>query len=59
MPRYVYLCPYCKEMFDVDKPLSMSESPVSCPRCGSYEAKKVYFPPAISVKGLPKDRFKR
>jgi putative FmdB family regulatory protein len=59
MARYVYLCPVCKNKFEVDKPMELSGSPAPCPNCDFYETMKLYFPPSYNIKGLSKDRFRK
>jgi putative FmdB family regulatory protein len=34
MPIYEYICPGCKQKFELLKPMSQSGEAVACPKCG-------------------------
>ena len=40
MAVYEYLCPKCRNEFELMRPMSEAEKPASCPKCGS-EAQKL------------------
>ena len=40
MPVYDYLCPKCRNHFELMRPMSEAEKPAGCPKCGS-EAQKL------------------
>jgi len=35
MAIYEYLCPKCKEVFEVMRPMSKANDPATCPKCRS------------------------
>ena len=40
MAVYEYLCPKCRKQFELMRPMSESEKPAKCPKCGA-RAKKL------------------
>jgi putative FmdB family regulatory protein len=41
MAVYEYLCPKCRNQFELMRPMSEAEKPAKCPRCGSKAEKLV------------------
>lgn len=41
MPRYEYLCPKCRNEFELWRPMSESSAPATCPTCGGQAEKLV------------------
>ena len=35
MAVYEYLCPKCRKQFELMRPMSESEKPAKCPKCGA------------------------
>lgn len=42
MAKYPYLCSKCDTRFEVDKPMSESGRPESCPECETVIAEQTY-----------------
>ena len=40
MPVYEYVCHKCDSRFDLLRPISQADSPVSCPQCHAEGAKR-------------------
>jgi len=49
MPIYEYECPGCGERFARLRPMREMDQPVSCPKCGRQEARRVLS--LVSVAG--------
>lgn len=61
MAIYEYLCPKCRGVFDVTRPMSQSNELANCPRCNAKGEKlpSVFSSTADSnVKGPDKDAFR-
>ena len=41
MPIYEYRCKHCEERFEQLVPLRAEHPPVTCPRCGTQEIRKL------------------
>jgi len=41
MPVYEYLCPHCKRVFELMRPMSESDEPASCPECKAVSPKLI------------------
>ncbi len=41
MPIYEYRCQHCEERFEQLVPLRAEHPPVTCPRCGTQEIRKL------------------
>ena len=41
MAVYEYLCPKCRKQFELIRPMSDSEKPAKCPKCGSKAQKLI------------------
>lgn len=41
MAIYEYYCPKCKSVFQVQRPMSESDKPATCPGCGAESEKLV------------------
>ena len=39
MAVYEYLCPKCRNQFELMRPMSEAEKPAKCPKCGSKAQK--------------------
>ncbi len=42
MPIYEYRCRHCEERFEQLVPLRAEHPPVTCPRCGTQEIRKLF-----------------
>ena len=61
MAVYEYLCPKCNQEFELKRPISESDKPASCPKCGTTGKKlvSVFSSKAeYSIKGPEKDAFR-
>jgi len=54
MPRYAYACTHCHAEFDLERPMSESGLPASCPVCG-HESSRIYTAPRFLFKADPRD----
>jgi putative FmdB family regulatory protein len=62
MAIYEYLCPHCREVFEVTRPMSKSNEPATCPKCNAQGEKlpSVFASTAdSSIKSPDKDAFRR
>ncbi len=62
MAIYEYLCPNCREVFEVVRPMKMSNELVKCPKCNAQGEKlpSVFASTAdSSIKVPDKDAFRR
>jgi putative FmdB family regulatory protein len=41
MPTYEYRCPNCKTEFELKRPMSESDKPAVCPKCGAQSEKLI------------------
>ncbi len=51
MPIYEYICGACGELFSKLRKMREADAPVSCPKCGSNEAKRQISACAIGGVG--------
>ncbi len=61
MAVYEYLCPKCREVFEVTRPMSQSNDVANCPKCSAKGEKlpSVFSSTAeFNVKGPDKDAFR-
>ncbi|MFC2017876.1 zinc ribbon domain-containing protein [Chloroflexota bacterium] len=61
MAVYEYLCPKCNQEFELKWPISESDNPASCPKCGTTGKKlvSVFSSKAeYNIKGPEKDAFR-